>query len=353
MSRQIQATREWIQERIPPALSRSNSAATFDSNNFPHPEGAVEIDPEHKRAVKIIGRIGFTAKAIIYGVLGAIIIRVALGFGEDSSPQGVFLLLGDNPLGIPILLVLAISLCFYIVWRFWEAYEGQGSDATYSRVRNFFRYRLSPLVSGLVYSAYTFYVIRTITISRHDRHADQSTTTTKSSFPDSWVAQGGGGKFGVAVIGLGFIIATLIQFKVALTGSFRRELYQNKLENRYLRWTVHTLGRLGFAARGLVFLLVAILMFQSLGHDDVEDEDDSITAKAIEKLRFSSWGKAILIILGVGLCLYATFAFLNVYLKIFPTPPPTRNPRVRDIETPDDVSSGEPSIADENTHKKP
>jgi hypothetical protein len=33
----------------------------------------------------------------------------------------------------------------------WEAVTGQGSDKSFSKKKNFFRYRLSPFVSGLVY----------------------------------------------------------------------------------------------------------------------------------------------------------------------------------------------------------
>jgi hypothetical protein len=33
----------------------------------------------------------------------------------------------------------------------WEAFTGQGSDKSFSKKKNFFRYRLSPFVSGLVY----------------------------------------------------------------------------------------------------------------------------------------------------------------------------------------------------------
>lgn len=131
---------------------------------------------------------------------------------------------------------------------------------------------------------------------------------------DSWSSQGGAGKLGVCVIGIAFSIATLIQFKVAITGSFRRELYQNKLTNRWLRWVgmffilivlalrppvsysdcgpelllVHGLGRVGFFARGLLFLLVAILMFRSAANDNdptAKDNNHSITRKAVDDLQ--------------------------------------------------------------------
>jgi len=35
----------------------------------------------------------------------------------------------------------------YACWRFWEGITGQGSDDAFGKFKNFFKYRLSPLVS--------------------------------------------------------------------------------------------------------------------------------------------------------------------------------------------------------------
>ncbi|KND03904.1 uncharacterized protein SPPG_01356 [Spizellomyces punctatus DAOM BR117] len=312
--------------------STASSTVTYNSEDFRHPPNAVEIDPKHKPAVKVFGRVGFVAKSIIYGVLGGLLIRNAAGGGEDSSPQGVFVLVGDNAVGIPLLVVLAVALVFYCIWRFWEAFQGQGSDATFSQKKNFFKYRVSPFVSGAVYTAYTYYVIRTIFTTRSQRDAQQGTEITQSSFPDSWASSGSLGKFGVCFFGLVFLLATFIQFQVAYTGSFKRDLYQNKLENKWIRRLIHGLGHIGFTARGLVFLLVAILMFRSAAGGDgaSADKNHSVTGKAVETLTGNWWGRTILVLLGVGLLLYALFALTNVYYKIFPTPPPSRKPAVSD-----------------------
>lgn len=50
------------------SASSRGSAATYQSSNFEHPENAVEIDPKHKRAVKVFGKVGFVAKAIIVSI---------------------------------------------------------------------------------------------------------------------------------------------------------------------------------------------------------------------------------------------------------------------------------------------
>ncbi|KAJ3247214.1 hypothetical protein HK104_007819, partial [Borealophlyctis nickersoniae] len=187
-----------------------------------------------------------------------------------------------------------------------EAFTGQGSDAEFSRSKNIFKYRVSPFVSGAVYLAYTYYVIRTIFIPHDARTVQSGAETTRSSFPDSWSNQGGWGKFGVTFIGLLFLVATLLQVMVAVTGSFKRDLYQNRLKPYPLwRHFVHALGHIGFMFRGLVFFLVAVLMFRSVGkansdedgHIDVNNSN-SVTGKAIDSLKEETWGKVLLIFLG-------------------------------------------------------
>lgn len=42
---------------------------------------------------------------------------------------------------------MAVGVFTYAAWRFWEGITGQGSDDAFGPFKNFFRYRLSPLVS--------------------------------------------------------------------------------------------------------------------------------------------------------------------------------------------------------------
>lgn len=64
-----------------------------------------------------------------------------------SVMQGAFILVGNNSFGYPLLVVMAVGVLIYACWRFWEGITGQGSDDAFGPFKNFFRYRLSPLVS--------------------------------------------------------------------------------------------------------------------------------------------------------------------------------------------------------------
>jgi hypothetical protein len=59
--------------------------------------------------------------------------------------------------------VVAPGLGLYATWRFWEAITGEGYDQYFSKLKNFFKFRLSPFVSGCVYSLYLGFIIYLIT----------------------------------------------------------------------------------------------------------------------------------------------------------------------------------------------
>lgn len=74
--------------------------------------------------VKWIGRIGFVAKGVVYGCIGVLTLtnlsgaHTPNGSEGNESPQGAFLLLGGIPsVGKPILVIMAVGLCLYIIWR--------------------------------------------------------------------------------------------------------------------------------------------------------------------------------------------------------------------------------------------
>ena len=99
------------------------------------------------------------------------------------SLQGALILLGDGYLGWPALVVMAVMLCLYSLWRFGEAVMGCGTDPAASTGTNFFRYRLSPVVSGGVYSAYAAYVIALLAMTRQERAAaNRSARPARRSF---------------------------------------------------------------------------------------------------------------------------------------------------------------------------
>lgn len=117
--------------------------------------------------------------------------------------QGAFILVGNRFLGIPALIVVAIMLAMYSTWRFVEGSLGTGTDPETAAWKNFFRYRLSPFVSGGVYTAYFVYVVFLLSKDKQERLEAQH----GHAFPNSWRGSATGG-LGLVLLGVAFLAAT-------------------------------------------------------------------------------------------------------------------------------------------------
>ena len=289
-----------------------------------------QIRGKYYTAVKVCGRIGFFTKGFIYGTIGGLTIASALTAQvNNESPQGVFILMGSFPSASGhILLILMMSgVSIYALWRFWEGLTGQGYDDRFSRKKNFFRYRLSPLASGIVYVAYDIYIIYLFTLrpaAVGSTIQEESTTCFPVCWRDSII-----GKIGLGLLAVAFTIATVTQLIPAFTGNFRNEMDFNKFRGtvgRMVKYPFLISGHIGFLSRAVLFFFVCFLFWKILLSEGVfVDPKQSTVAQAINIIREYLWGKIIMTVLGIGLIIYGIFAILCMYFKIFPTPPPSMN----------------------------
>jgi hypothetical protein len=283
------------------------------------------VKAKHQRAVTVLGRIGWVAKAIVYSLIGGLCCRggISEDLNVDASPQGVFVLIGKGAAGIYILIIMAAALATYIIWRFWEGITAQGSHPCYSKFKNFFSFRLSPLVSGGVYTAYLAYIL-VLLPKAFDYHNDAVAKTSGSDFTKSWQSSALG-RFGLTMLGLAFLVAAIVMLQGVLTKKFHRELRLKELRP-WVKWLVLTAGHVGQLGRFGLFLLVSILMWRALeGKGTSNNQDQNTIGRALSQLQSSHWGQAVLFLIGFGLIVYGLFAVLNSYpAKIFPTPLPSQ-----------------------------
>lgn len=225
----------------------------------------------------------------------------------------------------------------------WEAITGQGSDASFSKKKNFFRYRLSPFVSGLVYTAYCYYVIQMIFQTEEEQQALASSNT----FPASWT-QTTLGKAGIGILGVAFLIAFFTQIINAVTGNFINDLKTSEPGARkWEAFIIHTMGRIGFGGRAALFGTMSGFFWDSLAKQN-ESGDKNMVAAAVGKLANSAGGRFFMGLLGVSLVIYAVFAVLNAYYKYFPTPPPKsrREYYTNDVVHPEESDSDSSSSSE-------
>lgn len=188
-----------------------------------------------------------------------------------------------------------------------------------SKRTNFFRYRLSPIVSGGVYCAYLYYLIQMI----YQTNEEQQKTASSNEFPASFTDTTVGSAF-IGVFGVAFMIAFATQIQNAITGNFIPDLKTSAPDAR--KWEariVNLSGRIGFGGRAAMFGTLSGFFWDSLAKRN-ESGNVNMVAAAIAKLATHDGGKAFMVLLGLGLIIYGLFAIANAYYKYFPTPPPSR-----------------------------
>ncbi|KAI8469725.1 MAG: hypothetical protein J3K34DRAFT_521879 [Monoraphidium minutum] len=292
-----------------------------------------------RAALAWCGRAGWAGKAALYAIIGGLAADSAVNAHAprpaSTSPEGAFVLLGrsgPSSIGFGLLLAMAAALLFYITWRFSEALAGQGYDAEFSAAKNFFKYRLSPAVSGGVYCSYMAFLINAMHIVTVEGPSDARLAAANAQrsegWPNSWRFSTAG-RVGLALVGLAFLIATAIQLQGVLTRGWHRDYRQptGRWGKRAVA-AVFTLGHVGFAGRAGAFLAMAVFFLKdAAGADDV-DHSSSMVANALMQLQASPALRAVLFVIGALLVTYGAFAAASAAgAREFPTPPPSRRPR--------------------------
>jgi hypothetical protein len=87
---------------------------------------------------------------------------------------------------------------------------------------------------------------------------------------------------------------------------------------------IFTIGHFGFAGRFAAFLAMAIMFSKDVADADNVNHKSSMVANALQQLQTNRGLRAVLMIIGILLIAYGTFAVLSSWARQFPTPPPSR-----------------------------
>ena len=242
-------------------------------------------------------RVGYLARAILYGVLGLIALTTA---GQISKgTDGIFEAIQGFPAATAILWIMAIGLFFYALFRFASPVfdiENEGSDA------KGWGKRIGHAGSGvghlaLAYTAYQFAM-------------------------NSGGGSGGGGAeeaasgvlgvpFGgtlLGILGIIFFVVAIFQIKKGLTGEFMNRLSASAPDAS--RW----MGAVGYSARGVVYAMIGWSLvqsgFMSQGAQNVKTLGGALASLAGEGALFTATA--------AGLIIFGVFSLILANYRIIP-----------------------------------
>lgn len=244
-------------------------------------------------AFETMTRVGFAARGIVYGLIGWLALRS--GRAEDGAGILDWLSGGGGDL---VVAGMAVGFFGYGAWRLIEAWvdsEGRGSDARGLAVR------VGGAASGFIHLGLGFLAVRVAGGGRAGDSAEDGAATALS-LP--------GGKL-VLLLGAAAILATgLYQLVKAYKLDFLRHLDPRAAARQWTTW----LGRAGYAARGLVFLVIAWLLWRAA------EAGRSAEAGGIDEA-LGSLPEPLAVAVAGGLLLFGLFSLVEARFRRIHTPP--------------------------------
>ncbi|MCK8437726.1 DUF1206 domain-containing protein [Streptomyces sp. D2-8] len=242
-------------------------------------------------------RAGFTARGVIYLLVGALALQIAFGdTGRQADRGGALQELAQKPFGAVLLWALGIGLVGMALWRLSEALFGSiGKDGRSARKR---------LMATVRFAFYVFvaYSVLSFAASRHqsgssDQQSRDATARALEIPAGQWLV----GAAGIAIVAAGGWIAVR-----AVLRKYHDKLRLGQMSRR-TRQLVDVTGVVGGAARGLVFAVAGVFAVRAAVDyepDRAKGLDDTLRSFADTPL-----GPWLLVCVAAGLVLFGMFSF--------------------------------------------
>lgn len=256
-----------------------------------------------------VARLGWVAKGIVYLVLGVLAVPIAVeglrgdstqDGGSEASQAGAVTKIAGTSFGALALWIIAIGLALYVVWRLISMVLPAENTA-----KVWFT-RAGYLISALVYSTLAW---TALTFARRDgaESGAESEDAKVERFTRELMEKTGGrwllGAIGVALVAVGFYFVVK-----GLRATFRDELEPNGV-GPFSHEAIVTLGRIGWAGRGVVMGLVGWFV-TSAAVQFKADEAKGIDG-ALRDATGSTLGALLVGFAAVALALYGLFCVIS------------------------------------------
>jgi hypothetical protein len=257
--------------------------------------------------VETLARFGYGARGVVYGLVGGLALLAAIGSGgQTGGSRSALQTLLSQPFGKFWLVVIALGLFGFCTWRILEALsdaDRRGSDMKGMGIR------AAHLISGFIYAG--------LAISALNLALGRGSTGGEDQAAQDWTAWLMSQPFGQWLVGL-------IGLAIAGTGlAFSWKAWRGNVTERLSLpadkrdWIV-TLGRMGFAARGVVFLMIGgFLVLAALRASSSEVHG---LGGALQALEQQPYGWVLLALTALGLFAFGLFGLVQARYRHIDAP---------------------------------
>jgi hypothetical protein len=244
------------------------------------------------------------ARGLIYGIIGVLAFKLALGHGGKlTNQQGALHTVAHQPFGKALLTLVAIGLGGYSLWRLVRAAVGHGPEGSDSAVD-----RVAALASGIVYGGICALAIEILLGAGGGSGASSPKKATAGVF--GWPA----GTWIVGIAGAVMIGVALYQAYRGLSNRFLDDSKTAEMSPSVRKW-ITWLGTIGHLARAIVFALIGVFLIKAAV--DFNPHAAVGLDGALAKIVHRSYGPYALGVVAAGLVAFALYSLSDArYRKI-------------------------------------
>jgi len=247
-------------------------------------------------AINVLARIGFIARGIIYVIIGVIALMLALGAAKHTPDRaGAVEAIAGKPFGFLLLWILTIGFAALALWRLVQALTERLEPTLIRRLKAF------GSAVGYAIAAFT-----TFMFVQHGRVPTSSDTASRDI--TATVLSHDGGQFIVLFAGL-LIAATGIYMVVQAFNLDFTEYLRMGWMNRRTREIVVLLGRVGYAARGIIVALIGVALVDAAAAYNAAKAEG--VDGVLRRIADAPFGPVLLILVALGLIAFGLVSFFE------------------------------------------
>ncbi|HET7454256.1 MAG TPA: DUF1206 domain-containing protein [Solirubrobacterales bacterium] len=256
----------------------------------------------HAKTLGWLARAGLVARGVVYAIIGVLALKLALGDGgKATDQQGALQTIAHQSFGELLLILVAVGLGGYALWRLIRAAVGHGAeqrDSTFERI--------AALDSGIAYGLLCIAAVQILTSSSGGSGSAKETTSGVLG----WTG-------GTVIVGVAGAILIGVAVYQAYKGLSRKFLEDAKTEemSEGVQKCYTALGVFGHVARAVVFALVGYGLIKAA--IDYNPKEAIGLDGALRELAHASYGPALLGLVAAGLIGFGAYSIVDArYRKV-------------------------------------
>jgi len=249
-----------------------------------------------------LARAGLVARGAVYAVIGVLALKLAFGDGgKATNQQGAMKTIAHGSFGKTLLVLLAIGLAGYAIWRLTRAAVGHGAEQTDDAGD-----RVAALASGIAYLILCVTAIKILSGS--------STGSGTPKHATGGVLGWSGGTVIVGIAGAVLIGVAAYQLYKGLAQKFLDDAKTGEM-SQGTKKAYTTLGVVGHCARAVVFALIGYGLIKAAV--DYNPKKAIGLDGALRNLAHASYGPVLLGLVAAGLIMFAAYSLADArYRKV-------------------------------------